>query len=92
VAAKPVAIQCLGRKWAVVRFAEPLEVAEGCGVVEDGCVCYLIGVSHARLWFVAGGQAIEVVRRGFTARGIEMNILPWEAPADALRRHTGFSV
>jgi hypothetical protein len=88
-AQRPVAIECCGRMRAMVRFARPLAVARECGVVGDGGVAYMIGVSHARVWFVRDGQAVEVVRHGFARHGIEMDIMPWETPAAALRRHTG---
>jgi hypothetical protein len=88
VTVRPVTIECLGRKWAVVRFSWPLDVAQGCGTAVDGCFSYLIGVSHARLWFIGDGRAVESVRHGFVAWGLELVILPWETPADALRRHT----
>jgi hypothetical protein len=84
----PARIQCQGWKWAKVQFPWPLQVAPGCGVEHSDGVSYLIGVSHARQWFVVGGQAVEPVRRGFTAYGGEMNIMPWETPAAALRRQT----
>lgn len=84
----PTLIRCQGRKWAVVTFPEPLRVGAECGVTHPDGVSYLIGVSHARLWFVIDGQAVEAVRYGFTAHGIEMNIMPWETPAAALRRQT----
>src|SRR5271157_3223321 len=90
VTVRPVTIGCFGRKWAVVRFSRPLDVAPGCGITVDGCFSYLIGVSHARLWFIGDGCAVESVRHGFVAWGPEMNILPWETPADALRRHISF--
>jgi hypothetical protein len=84
----PLLIECNGRNWAVMRFARPLKIAMGCGIHHSGSVSYRIGVSHARLWFVADGQAVEPVRRGFTSGGSEMNIMPWVTPADALRRQT----
>jgi hypothetical protein len=91
VTARPIAIECLGRRWAEVRFPWPLDVAHGCGIAVDDCSSYLIGVSHARLWFIRDGRAAETVRHGFQAWGPVLDILPWETPADALRRHTGFS-
>ena len=84
----PLLIECNGRNWAVMWFARPLKVATGCGIHHSDGVSYRVGVSHARLWFVADGQAVEPVRRGFTSGGSEMNIMPWETPADALRRQT----
>ena len=86
----PLLIECNGRNWAVMRFARPLKIAMGCGIHHSGSVSYRIGVSHARLWFVADGQAVEPVRRGFTSGGSEMNIMPWETPAEALRKQTPY--
>jgi hypothetical protein len=87
-AVRPTWIECQGRKWAKVQFPRPLRVGVGCGIEHRDGVSYLIGVSHARLWFVVDGQAVETVRRGFTAQGAEMNIMPWETPAAALRRQS----
>ena len=88
-APRPLAIECRGRKWAVVRFARPLTVARECACAASGSVSYLVGVSHARLWFVSDGQSVEPVRRGFVGQGIQMDIRPWETPEAALRRHVG---
>jgi hypothetical protein len=87
----PLLIECNGRNWAVMRLTRPLKVAMGCGIHHSDAVSYRIGVSHARLWFVADGQAVEPVPRGFTCGGCEMNIMPRETPADALRRQTPYS-
>jgi hypothetical protein len=85
---QPLAIECRGRKWAIVHFARPLYVAPDCGIHASDGTFYLIGVSHARLWFVADGRAVEPVTRGFTVAGAQMNIMPWETPAAALHRQT----
>jgi hypothetical protein len=90
-AVRPASIECRGRNLAVVRFTVPLDVAQDCETREPGSAAYLIGVSHARLWFVADGQAIRPVPRGFIAEDTDMNIMPWETPADALRRQTCLS-
>jgi hypothetical protein len=86
----PSLIECNGRNWAVMRFARSLQVAMGCGIHHCDGVSYRIGVSHARLWFVADRQAVEPVWRGFTSGGSEMNIMPWETPAEALRKQTPY--
>jgi hypothetical protein len=41
---------------------------------------------------IGDGRAVGSVRHGFVAWGPELDILPWETPADALRRHTRFPV
>jgi hypothetical protein len=86
----PPLIECNGRNWAVMRFGRSLKVAMGCGIHHCAGVSYRTGVSHARLWFVADGHAVEPVWRGFTSGGSETNIMPWETPAEALRRQTPY--